>query len=366
MSSCTNYTCSPVREALSIGWGYSAVPDRSEKKATQYIQTQRQPENYFNDNMQNIHGTAFSNSLVPRRQFTVGEIFDQSRNSTSHQQSTPTTSQQQQPLPFGMVDMLSQQHDSYSPNPHIYSVNIPTPDVSPPMTRLSTPPLRSPNPLSSKTLTPIFTYSHDETDFARRLTRASLETGFHLLSSANIRPAALNYVFKLSLRYLSLDQLRARFKMMLARNVNEELDFWETPFIHLGGAGTHYPRKDANGNVVTRKNNWTIRQIGPLEKKIARMESVDDGRWEELSDIDLTHFEGEWFDAYDVQGYLEEHWSCRLDPKSSFAECMVEEEEEPVQYDLSTRRTSDESNDTPSLTHSTTNSSTASSAHSGK
>jgi hypothetical protein len=226
--------------------------------------------------------------------------------------------------------MLKQQpgSDPYTPlNPDIFPVLIPTPEVTPPVTRLPTPPTLLPS-LSNKTIAPIFTYSHDETTFARRLTRAAIETGFHILSSANTRPSALNYVFKLSLPYLTLDQLRERFKMMLSRSVNEDLDFWETPFIHLGGAGTHYPRKDANGNLLPRKNNWTVRQIGPLEKKVVRVENVVDGRWEDLSEMDLRGFEGEWFDAYDVQGYLEERWGCKLDPKSSFAECLVEDEDE--------------------------------------
>lgn len=292
---------------------------------TPTIPVERQPENYF----QTMHG-AFSqspsSSLIPRRQFTVGEVWDQSKNAASQYQPAATAAA---PLPFGFVNMLKQQPGSgpYAPlNPDIFPVLIPTPDVTPPVTRLPTPPTLLPS-LSNKIMAPIFTYSHDETTFARRLTRAAIETGFHILSSANTRPSALNYVFKLSLPYLTLDQLRERFKMMLSRSVNEDLDFWETPFIHLGGAGTHYPRKDAHGNLLPKKNNWTVRQIGPLEKKVVRVENVVDGRWEDLSEMDLRGFEGEWFDAYDVQGYLEERWGCKLDPKSSFAECLVEDEE---------------------------------------
>ena len=74
------------------------------------------------------------------------------------------------------------------------------------------------------------------------------------------------------------------------------------------------------------KNTWTIRQIGPLDRRMIRVESVADGQIQDLEGIDLIGFEGEWFDAYDVQGYLEEQWNCRIDPKSSFAECLVEDE----------------------------------------
>lgn len=339
------------------------MPDRTESNAHS-IQPQIQPDNYF----QNIHG-AFGQtqaaSLIPRRQFTMGEVWDQSKNAASNYepQATPMPGS----LPFGLLDILNQQQDSYpASNPQIFSLNIPTPEITPPETRLPTPPLQLPS-LTNKTLAPIFTYSHDETTFARRLNRAALEAGFHLLSTANIRPARLNFVFKLSLPYLNLEQLRARFRMMLSRSINEDLDFWETPFIHLGGAGTHYPRKDAHGNIVPKKNNWTVRQIGPVDKRMVRVENVADGRSEYLSNIDLTGFEGEWFDAYDVQGYLEERWNCRLDPKSSFAECLVDDDEEDEHgFDMAGRRSSGEGDSPPSLTHSSTNSSTASAGHGGE
>jgi hypothetical protein len=163
----------------------------------------------------------------------------------------------------------------------------------------------------------------------------------------------MEHIFKLSLSYLSLEQLRARFKAMLARSVNDDLDFWETPFIHLGGAGTHYPRKDANGNVMTLKNCWSIRQIGPLEKRMVRMEKVSDGTLKFLPDMDLTAYEGEWFDAHDVQGYLEDKWACRMDPKSSFAQCLIDDDDDKEGDEVGRR--SSQSNTTPSLTHSESN-----------
>ncbi|KAH7079980.1 hypothetical protein BKA63DRAFT_232196 [Paraphoma chrysanthemicola] len=358
----------PVRSTVEVGWGYSAMPDHSEQTGSaQHVQIQRQPDNYF----QTMNSAYSGSGTLVRRQPTVGELFDQSRESSSQHQPDTSNSHQTNQLPFGLVDLLDQHHNPYSntnEHAHIYSVNIPTPDVTPPTRRLATPPFPLPNSLTNKTISPIFTYSHDETTFARRLTRAALESGFHLLSTANARPSALNYVFKLSLPYLSLEEHRSRFKSMLSRSVNEDLDFWETPFIHLGGAGTHYPRKDASGNPLARKNLWTIRQIGPLEKHMVRLENVADGRWQELDDVDLSAFEGQWFDAHDVQGYLEEHWNCRPNPKSSFAECIIEEDVVPEpssanhlgQHDTSGRRASDAS-DTPELVHSTTSSSTASS-----
>jgi hypothetical protein len=337
------------------------MPDRTESNNLP-IQTQTQPDDYFQKN--NKAFSQSNRSLVPRRQFTVGEIWDQSRNSAS-KFVPPSTPQPSDSLPFGLVDIPNLSPEPYTVStPHVFSVEIPTPNVTPPMTRLSTPPLQLPS-LTNKTIVSDFTYSYQETTFARRLSRAALELGFQALSVATVRPSALNYIFRLSLAYYTLDQLRAHFKIMLSRGIDEELDFIETPFIHLGGAGTHYPRKDANGNVMLRKNNWNVKQVGPPTKRIVRVQNVADGDTEYLHDVDLSGFEGEWYDAHDVQGYLEEKYRCRLDPKSSFAECLISDEEEDWPgYD--TRRTSGGSSGSPSLTHSSSSASNESFGQGGE
>ncbi|KAL5119769.1 hypothetical protein ACEQ8H_002375 [Pleosporales sp. CAS-2024a] len=329
----------PAVEAPEVGWGYSTIPDRTDKDS-QPVPTRTQPVNYFQSLNEGFTQTQNSN-IDSRRQFTVGEVWDQSKNAFLQYQDTPATSQSStqsqstESLPFGMINMLNQ-NSSYASNPQIFSVNIPTPTVTPPSTRMPTPPppLTS---LTTQTLPSIYTYSHAETTFARRLTRATLEAGFQLLNVAHARPTRLHQVFKLSLPYLTLDQLRSRFKIMLSRSVSEELDFWETPFIHLGGAGTHYPRKNAQGRIIPKKNNWTVRQVGPLEKRMVRVENMDDGNFQYLPNVDLSGFEGEWFDAYDVQGYLEECWGCRLDPNSNFAECTIEDESQEGVYGYANR-----------------------------
>jgi hypothetical protein len=114
----------------------------------------------------------------------------------------------------------------------------------------------------------------------------------------------------------------------MARTIDEDLDLWESPFIHLGGAGTHYPRRDAAGNVIPVKNGWNVRHIGTTEKRLTIIENTEDGRREELRGVDISEYEGEWFDCYDVQGYLEDKYSCKLDPKSSFAECVIDADDE--------------------------------------
>lgn len=303
-------------------------------------------------------------SLVRRWQFTSGEVLDQPKSMSAPQQPQVTgdrsQQRQQQLLPFGLIDIPSREQSPFVP-PYILPVGVPAMGAELPPTprsfsdKISYPPGIS---LSTKTLSPNYTYSFEEVTFARRLMRATLESGFLLLCNSDVHPAVLNYIFKLSLPYLTLDEIRTRFKTILARGVTEDLDWYATPFLHLGGAGTHYQRRDAQGKPIPLKNTWTIRQMGPLDKRMIRMESVADGQIQDLEGIDLVGFEGEWFDAYDVQGYLEEQWRCRIDPKSSFAECLVEDEDattsdnETEPPDLSrgsTAATSD--NSPPSVPH---------------
>jgi hypothetical protein len=114
----------------------------------------------------------------------------------------------------------------------------------------------------------------------------------------------------------------------MSRTIDEDLDWLDSPFIHIGGAGTHYPRRDAAGNLISVKGGWNVKKIGPPEKTVYITENTEDGRREEWPDVDLSGFEGEWFDCHDVQGYLEEKYACKFEPRSSFVECVIDQEDE--------------------------------------
>ncbi|KAF2182523.1 hypothetical protein K469DRAFT_224161 [Zopfia rhizophila CBS 207.26] len=311
----------PLPEHTDIGWGYSAtlaeVPRLTHTASPQ--NKRYEPSTYFPPMPNSPFEAAKASSLVrtPPGALTVDQVLDQPRQRAD-------TDVGNEPLPFGLVDIIMRDHPPYSPDPQIYSVNIPSPELTPPLTRLSTPPVFS--SLTTKTMTSPWTYSFQETTFARRLTRAALEGGFHILSSANIRPAALNYVFRLSLPFMTIDQMREKFKLLLSRGTDEELDCWQTPFIHLGGAGTYYPRKDAEGNILRLPNSWNVRSIGP-QKMIRAENAVDPSQSYDL-EVDLTGFEGEWFDAYDVQGYLEKEKGCYINPRDTFAQVYIEVEDD--------------------------------------
>ncbi|KAF2429463.1 hypothetical protein EJ08DRAFT_680003 [Tothia fuscella] len=178
----------------------------------------------------------------------------------------------------------------------------------------SPPPMVVRSPTKSRTLPPPYTYSFQETTFARRLQRAAVERGFHLLSTAEVRPQAFNRVFRLSLLYHTRDTLLNKFRFALTRTASEPMETLQTPFIHLGNAGFHY-------NTGRIKNGYIVKP-GPLGRQV-RLESADSPGVNVDIDLDMTEYDGEWFDANDVEGYLEEK-GITIDPQSTFAEANIE------------------------------------------
>lgn len=272
-----------------------------------------------------------SNQSIAIRQYSysVAELQDQSRSGDVNQ-LRPSDDQDQQgdSLPFSFIDDPSHGQSSVAP-PNVLPVDLPAigAEFLPGRQRSQRSHYLPETPVISRTLSPKYTYSYKDVTFAQTLLRATVEVGFRLLYNPAVHPAVLNYVFRLSLPYLSLEDLRKRSKTSLFPGATEEQDWNATPFLHLGGAGTHYQRLDAQGMLIPMENSWTVRQIGPLERNTIRTENVTDGRIQDLEGVDIGGFEGKWFDSYDVQGYLEERWHCRINPKSSFAECLIDDED---------------------------------------
>lgn len=169
------------------------------------------------------------------------------------------------------------------------------------------------------TIDPPITYSFDESTFARRLHRSCLEQAYQLLLDPHKRPATYNRVFKLSLMVKDRNSLIVAMKALLSRSISEDLDASAT-LIHVGGAGTHYPRKEANGIVRPKKDAWNLGMVGP--KTLALLENAAAQNLTADMTVDIAGFEGEWLDPYDVEGYLNEK-GIYIDGNSSFAEAEV-------------------------------------------
>lgn len=169
-------------------------------------------------------------------------------------------------------------------------------------------------------LEPPKTYSFHEKTLARRLHRSCLEAAYQLLLDPGRRPHTFDRVFKLSL--LSRDRVRMAesIKRILDRGLNEPLEFWDAPLIHIGGAGTHYPRRDPMPLFATRKPIFHVGMIGP--QMLNLLENVVQARPAVDISVEIAGFEGEWFDPYDIEGYLEAK-GIHIDPMVSFVEAEI-------------------------------------------
>nr|POE79998.1 hypothetical protein CFP56_08064 [Quercus suber] len=168
-----------------------------------------------------------------------------------------------------------------------------------------------------QSLTSPTSYSFHETSFARRLHRAGLEAGYHLLLNRAKRPSCYERIFQLSLLGRSWEKLIASLKSVLDRGPQDSLDFWEAPLLHVGGAGTHYPRRNQFGEIQPKKASYSVGLVGP--QTLATLENAARDNLSTDMTVEIAGFEGEWMDPYDVAGYLEErgifmdHWTSLIE-----------------------------------------------------
>ncbi|KAI9805987.1 MAG: hypothetical protein M1825_000601 [Sarcosagium campestre] len=167
-----------------------------------------------------------------------------------------------------------------------------------------------------------FTFSPREPTFIRRLHRATLERAYKLLLNPNAPQSRKSRVFKLSLCFYDEDQLIHKLKGLLHKSTNEELYFEETPFIHLGDAGMHYPTRDSDGQTVLPPNSWVVRAAAG---GLATLHPANEPSRPPAFAINLEGYEGAWFDANDVVQFLRTQ-GASVDNDSSFAEVLIEDE----------------------------------------
>ncbi|EXJ61814.1 hypothetical protein A1O7_02244 [Cladophialophora yegresii CBS 114405] len=162
-----------------------------------------------------------------------------------------------------------------------------------------------------------YTYSFQETTFARRLHRMCLERAFRTLTSPNIDPAYIKRVFRFTFCFSNRRRMLQRFQEMLKRRAGESLENWNVPFFHIGGAGTHFPRRDDDGNPIFPPNMVSpAKAFGPqpyVEAETPRLEAS----MQEM--LDNIGFGGVWFDSHDVEEYLKTK-GLYLTGQSSFVE----------------------------------------------
>ncbi|OAL39004.1 hypothetical protein AYO20_01755 [Fonsecaea nubica] len=162
-----------------------------------------------------------------------------------------------------------------------------------------------------------YTYSFQETTFARRLHRMCLERAFRNLTNPNVDPEYIKRAFRFTFCFSNRKRMLQRFQEMLKRKAGESLENWNVPFFHIGGAGTHFPRRDDKGNPVYPPNMISpAKAFGPQPYVQAETPRMETSVQEMLENIG---FGGVWFDSHDVEEYLKTK-GIYLDGQSSFIE----------------------------------------------
>jgi hypothetical protein len=167
--------------------------------------------------------------------------------------------------------------------------------------------------LKATSLQASYTFSVEETTFARRLHRAALERAFHLAATATSHPADFNRAFHLSLLWNSREALMAKCQSILTKSIDEPLEIMNTPFISIGGAGQHYSDRPPPNSYI-----FKVGQLGQ-----ARLVNAQTGFDSGIDvTIDLKEYDGDWFDPHDVSGFLES-LDLHIDPRSTFTEAAM-------------------------------------------
>ncbi|KAI1387174.1 uncharacterized protein F4822DRAFT_405660 [Hypoxylon trugodes] len=147
------------------------------------------------------------------------------------------------------------------------------------------------------------TMSFNEWSFARRLHRHAVERAAALISMPNPPPAKVSRVFGFVMLFETMDEIRTRTLATLAKVRDEPLNYWEHPFHRLGGSGTHFSYRGDGPSSLSGSSNYesTGYAMGPFDEPTMR---VRDTLLGVSQYINMSGWEGTWFDSGEVETYL--------------------------------------------------------------
>lgn len=191
-------------------------------------------------------------------------------------------------------------------------------------------PTEAPFPSLKEPLPPPATYSFQESSFARRLLRSTVEAAVRLLTDPNSRREDIFRFCRFTFTWVTRARCLAKLKSLLATTTRESLEIWAAPQWHLGGSGLHYPRSGLDVG-SSPPPGWTAREpMGP--RRAMNVETPLDPSLDINAIVELMGLEGEWFDSNDVEQYLRTK-GIFLDGQSNWAEVDLAPEPNPSTTD---------------------------------
>ena len=169
-------------------------------------------------------------------------------------------------------------------------------------------------------------HSYQETSFARRLMRSTVEANIRLMTNPNSRPEDLKRLCKFTWCFAKSSDMIEHMMTMAQKTVRDGIENWEAPRLHLGGAGLHYPREGVDGE--TPAPAWWANEVpmGPRRSTQPETRMPDDMAIAEI--IQRVQVAGDWFDSSDVEQYLRRK-GLYLDGQSSIVEITEPDETVP-------------------------------------
>ncbi|KAL6234527.1 hypothetical protein BDW75DRAFT_162703 [Aspergillus navahoensis] len=146
-----------------------------------------------------------------------------------------------------------------------------------------------------------YTYAFQEVRFARQLQRYCLEHAYRLFTDSRSDPHEVYRMFRLVPCVRDRGKTQPRFRQLLIGGCTDPLEVPSLPFYSVGGAGTHFPDLDDEGNAIYPANSRMPRRVLGV---LPWAELGTKGKEEALEIYGLG---GEWFDSRDVEGYLRLH-----------------------------------------------------------
>ncbi|RSM02666.1 hypothetical protein CDV31_010835 [Fusarium ambrosium] len=258
------------------------------------------------------HGSGSGSSSAPSDEFVPSNPSVAGPGPLETQLTTPPSmdplQQQLTPpvtLPYEIITMPTAENASFP----IYDTQTSIPPSHNPFISPPYPGIPSPS-----------SYASQERTFGRRLQRATVEAGLRLVSMANPPPHRYAAVFGFCLLFEPREAIIRRLTMVLSKSSKESLNNWKYPFTNLGGAGTFFSGPGGNGpqpgmNIPAsdmpignqglpeplRPQELTGFSMGPFD---SGTESMRDDRIDIRMRMMHKGFEGDFFDADEVETYL--------------------------------------------------------------
>lgn len=146
-----------------------------------------------------------------------------------------------------------------------------------------------------------YTYAFQEVRFARQLQRYCLEHAYRLFTERQSDPLQIYRVFRLVPCVRDPGKTQPRFRQLLTGGRTDPLEVPGLPFYCIGGAGTHFPDVDKEGNAIYPANSRIPRRV------LGNLPQPEPGAKGDKDNLEFYGFGGDWFDSRDVEGYLRLH-----------------------------------------------------------